>query len=87
MITQAPVDVALDAAARGHRVVVVDTLPLTGILHHCRPVDADHLRVLTVQRELRLDRLRGTGVPVLSWDAGNISLQLATAVRALRSRR
>ena len=87
MITRTAADAALDAAARGHRVIVVDTLPLTGILHHATAAESDHLRVLTVERELELDRLRGRGVPVLSWDAGNISLQMATAARAMRSRR
>lgn len=87
MISQAARDAAMDCQARGHRVVVVDTLPLTGILHHATAADADHLRVLTVERELRLDRLRGRGIPVLGWDAGNISLQMATAAQAMRGRR
>lgn len=87
LIGQAALDAALDCRARGHRVIVVDTLPLTGILRHAARADADQLRLLTVERELRLDRLRGTGIPVLSWDAGDISLQMATAAQALRGRR
>lgn len=78
---------ALDCQARGHRVVVIDVLPLVGLLRAASGRDADHLRVLTVERELRLERLRGSGIPVLSWDAGDISLQMATALRVMRSRR
>jgi uncharacterized protein (DUF58 family) len=78
---------ALDCQARGHRVVVVDVLPLSGMLRAATARDADHLRILTVERELRLDRLRGSGIPVLSWDAGDISLQMATALQVMRSRR
>lgn len=87
MVSQAPIDAALDCQFRGHRVIVVDTLPLAGILHAATTRDADHLRILTVERELRLDRLRGSGIPVLSWDAGDVSLQMATAQRIMRSRR
>jgi uncharacterized protein (DUF58 family) len=82
-----PVEVALDCQARGHRVVVVDVLPLAGMLRTASARDADHLRVLTIERELRMDRLRGAGIPVLSWDAGDISLQMATALQVMRSRR
>ena len=81
------IEAALDCVARGHRVVVVDVLPLSGLLRAAGTRDADHLRVLTVERELRLERLRGAGIPVLSWDAGDISLQMAMALRVLRSRR
>ncbi|HET8589867.1 MAG TPA: hypothetical protein VFM01_09565, partial [Nakamurella sp.] len=87
MINQASADAVLDCQTRGHRVIVVDTLPLTGMLRAATLRDADHLRVLTVERELRLDRLRGMGIPVLSWDAGNIGVQMATAVHVMRSRR
>jgi uncharacterized protein (DUF58 family) len=87
IINQASADAVLDCQTRGHRVIVVDTLPLTGMLRAATLRDADHLRVLTVERELRLDRLRGMGIPVLSWDAGNIGVQMATAVHVMRSRR
>jgi uncharacterized protein (DUF58 family) len=78
---------ALDCRARGHRVVVVDVLPLSGMLRTASVRDSDHLRILTLERELRLERLRGSGIPVLSWDAGDISLQMATALQVMRSRR
>jgi hypothetical protein len=81
------VEAALDCQARGHQVVVIDVLPLAGLLRAATGNDADHLRILAVERELRLDRLRGSGIPVLSWDSGDISLQMATSIRVMRSRR
>ena len=87
MVSPTAVRAALDCASRGHRVIVVDTLPLTGMLSRATVRDADHLRILTIERELQLDGLRGRGIPVLSWDAGDISLQMVTAQRVLRSRR
>ena len=87
MVSPPAVQAALDCSSRGHRVIVVDTLPLAGMLTRATARDADHLRVLTVERELQLDGLRGRGIPVLSWDAGDISLQMVMAQRVLRSRR
>lgn len=78
---------ALDCASRGHQVLVVDTLPQQGILRSATPADLEHVRLLTVQRELRIDTIRRSGVPVLSWDCGNIEFELATALRIARSRR
>ncbi len=87
LVSRAAVNAALDCRSRGHRVIVVDTLPLSGMLRHATAADADHLRVLAVERELTIERLRGNAIPVLSWDAGDISLQMAAAQRAMRSRR
>jgi uncharacterized protein (DUF58 family) len=87
MVEPAVTEAVLDCRARGHRVIVVDTLPLSGLLFHANAHDSDHLRILTVERELRLDRLRGSGIPVLSWDAGDISLQMATELQILRRAR
>ena len=82
-----PIDAALDCQARGHRVIVVDVLPTAGLLHAADRREADHLRVLTDERELQLDVLRGNGIPVLSYDTGDIALQMAQAVRVMRIRR
>jgi len=87
MVDGAVTEAVLSCQARGHRVIVVDTLPLSGLLFHANAHDSDHLRVLTIERELRLDRLRGSGIPVLSWDAGDISLQMATELQTLRRAR
>ncbi len=86
MVSQAAANAAMECQSRGHRVIVVDTLPLSGMLRRATLRDADHLRVLTVERELRLDRLRGSGIPVLGWDSGDISLQMATAQHVMRRR-
>jgi len=78
---------ALDCASRGHRVLVVDTLPQQGILRSVTAPDLEHVRLLTLQRELRIETIRRSGVPVLSWESGNIEYELATALRIGRSRR
>ncbi|WP_029138174.1 DUF58 domain-containing protein [Nakamurella lactea] len=78
---------AADCAARGHQVLVIDTLPGEQILRAAGGNDRDHLRILTLQRELRLESLRRAGIPVLNWEAGSIELQLATMLKALRGRR
>src|SRR5699024_9378707 len=56
MVTPKSVDAVMACSARGHRVIVVDTLPLSGLLRRASARDTDHLRVLTVERELQLDR-------------------------------
>lgn len=76
-----------ECVARGHRVVVVDTLPIGGLLATTTADGADHLRVLTVERELRLQRLQASGVGVIRWDDGNVDAQLIDVARALRGRR
>lgn len=87
MTTPASIATVNDCVARGHRVIVVDTLPLAGMLAHATAADADHLRVLAVERQLELERLRARGVGVLSWDAGDIAAQVAEAGRSMRGRR
>jgi uncharacterized protein (DUF58 family) len=78
---------AADCAARGHQVVVIDTLPGEQIRRAARGADRDHLRILTVQRELRLESLRRAGIPVLNWEGGSIELELGRMLKALRGRR
>lgn len=78
---------AVDCAARGHRVVVVDTLPLDEIVRAAVGRDADHLRLLVLQREVRLEIVRRAGIPVLGWESGRIDVQLAMALKATRDRR
>ncbi len=87
LVTPAAVHAAIECAARGHRVIVVDTLPLAGMLARATAAEADHLRVLAVERQLELDRLRGRGIPVISWDAGDLPGQIAEATRVMRGRR
>lgn len=87
-LTQAAsVTAALDCRARGHQVIVIDVLPVRGLLHEAGGADADHLRILFVERALQIERLRGAGVPVLRWEAGDLAVQMAAALRLTRSRR
>ncbi len=78
---------ALDCANRGHRVLVIDTMPQQGILRAATATDTEHLRMLTVQRELRIETIRRAGIPVLSWESGTVELELANALKLARSRR
>lgn len=87
MTTDAAFQTVAECIARGHLVIVVDTLPLTGLISFATEGEVDHLRVLTVQRELALQRLRGRGVAVLNWESPDLERQLLEASRILRSRR
>jgi uncharacterized protein (DUF58 family) len=87
MTTDASFRVVAECAARGHLVVVVDTLPVGGILRRATTGDIDHLRVLAVERELKLGTLRSRGIGVIHWDEGGIESQVARAGRYLRGRR
>lgn len=78
---------AADCAARGHRVVVVDTLPQQEIVRAAVGSDVDHLKLLVLQREIRLEIVRRAGIPVLDWEKGRIDVQLAVALKATRDRR
>ncbi len=87
-LTQASsVAAVLDCLARGHLVIVIDVLPVLGLLHEAAGADADHLRILLVERALQVERLRGAGVPVLRWEAGDLAVQMAATLRVFRSRR
>lgn len=76
-----------ECVARGHRVIVVDTLPTGALLASATPDGVDHLRILTVERELHLRKLRASGVGVISWDDGNVDGQIIDVARTLRGRR
>lgn len=78
---------AVDCGSRGHQVVVIDTLPAREILRAAVGTDAEHLRVLSIQREMRIETIRRSGIPVLSWESGSIDLELARALKASRARR
>lgn len=78
---------AVDCHSRGHQVLVIDTLPATQILRGAIGTDAEHLRVLSIQRELRIELIRRSGIPVLSWESGSIDLELAMALKVSRARR
>lgn len=84
-------DVAADAAravrARGHRVIVIDTLPARGILAASEMRETRALGLLSIARSLRIERIVAAGVPVLHWEQGAVDTQMAQALISLRSRR
>lgn len=81
------VEAARAVRGRGHQLIVVDTLPRDAIVSAATAPQLDHLRVLNVQRELRIDHLKRHGIPVLHWADGHIETQLAAAIRLTRTRR
>lgn len=87
MTTEASFRAVAECAARGHLVVVVDTLPIGGLLRRATDADLDHLRVLAAARELELGRLRSRGIGVIRWDEGGLGSQVARLARQLRGRR
>lgn len=87
MTTEASFRAVAECTARGHLVVVVDTLPIGGMLSRASLADADHLRILAVERDLELARLRSRGIGVIHWDEGGIEGQVAQVARHLRGRR
>lgn len=87
MTTAASFRAVGECAARGHRVVVIDTLPLDGMITHATAADLDHYRLLAVERERDFARLRGRGIGVVHWDQGDIEAQLPDVARVLRGRR
>ncbi|MEO7125194.1 MAG: DUF58 domain-containing protein [Nakamurella sp.] len=87
MTTEQSFRAVAECAARGHLVVVVDTLPVAGMLARLTAAEADHWRVLAVERERELTRLRGRGIGVIHWDEGGIEGQLVDVRRVLRGRR
>lgn len=87
MTTAAAFSAVAECAARGHRVVVIDTLPLDGMITHGTAADLDHLRLLAAERERDLARLRARGIGVVHWPQGDIDGQLVEVARVLRGRR
>jgi uncharacterized protein (DUF58 family) len=84
MTTEASFRAVAECTARGHLVVVVDTLPIGGMLSRAEAADVDHLRILTVERDRELARLRGRGIGVIQWDGGGIDRQLAQLARQMQ---
>lgn len=87
LTSEASIRAAVDCAARGHRVVVIDTLPLAGLFAHASTADADHLRILVVERQRSIERLKARGIGVIGWDGGEVARQVADAARVMRGRR
>lgn len=87
MTSEASFRAVAECLSRGHRIVVVDTLPIGGLLATATAEGADHLRVLLIERELDLQRLRGRGVGVIGWDEGSVDGQLIDVARVLAGRR
>ena len=85
---EAVLTAATDCQARGHFVIVVDVLPLAGLLAvNTTPVEAFELDLLRSEREARLEILRRSGIPLVHWEAGDLTDTLATFRRAYRERR
>jgi uncharacterized protein (DUF58 family) len=91
LIDDVSMQAALDAAGRGHQVVVVDVLPTHDLLQTARtdrfPQAVKEVQLLLAERRVRLDRLRGKGIPVLTWDRGQIATDLTAAMKLRRHRR
>lgn len=87
LLDQAAADMVLTAQAHGHQVLVVDVLPLRGMAVNADKALLNQLRILAAEREIRLQRIRGSGVPVLAYEDAQLSAELAAASRALRRRR
>lgn len=80
----------MDAAGRGHQVLVVDVLPSHDLLAAARidyfPQAVKEVQLLLAERDVRADRLRANGIPVLTWDQGQIALDLTMATKLRRRR-
>lgn len=87
-ITDAQIEAAaIECAAHGHRTVLVSTLPQQALVSRALPADRPHLQLASVDRALRIERIRAAGIPVLDATTDSMDLQLALALRALRGRR
>lgn len=91
LVDDASVQAGLDAAGRGHQVLVVDVLPAQDLLRTARtdrfPQAVKEVQLLLAERSVRLDRLRARGIPVLTWDQGQIATDLTAAMKLRRHRR
>jgi hypothetical protein len=76
---------------RCHQVIVVDVLPSTQLLSTAladrHPYAIKEVQLLLAEREIRLDALRGSGIPVLQWDGGHIGTDLSALMKLRRHRR
>ena len=85
---EAVLTAATDCQARGHFVIVVDVLPLAGLLAvNSTPIDAYELDLLRSEREARLETLRRSGIPLVRWEAADLADTLVRFRRAYRERR
>lgn len=80
-------DAARIARARGHRVIVIDTLPVSSIIDAAPVSEHRQLALLSVSRALRIEKIRAAGIPVLNWERGSVEHQMAQTIAALRARR
>ncbi len=90
LIDDVAMQAAMDAAAHGHQLLVVDVLPAKDLLATAwrdpHPQAIKEIRLLLAEREIRLDRLRAKAIPVLAWDNGQIAADLAQANKSRRRR-
>lgn len=90
LIDDVAMQAAMDAAARGHQLLVVDVLPAKDLLATAwrdpHPQAIKEIQLLLAEREVRLDRLRAKAIPVLAWDNGQIAADLAQANKSRRRR-
>ncbi len=90
LIDDVAVQAAMEAAGRGHQVIVLDVLPAKDLLATAvrdpHPYAVKEIGLLLAEREIRLDRLRARAIPVLAWDQGQIATDLAQADKLRRRR-
>lgn len=91
LIDDVALQAGLDAAGRGHQVIVIDVLPSTQLrstaLADRHPYAIKEVQLLLAEREIRLDALRAKGIPVLEWDGGHIGTDLSALMKLRRHRR
>ncbi len=91
LIDDLAVQAAIDASGRGHQVIVVDVLPVGRLMATARTDPHRHavreVQLLLAERTARLDRMRGKGLAVVSYDAGQIATDLSALMRVRRHRR
>jgi uncharacterized protein (DUF58 family) len=66
LLDEQPINLALHWHARGHRVITVDVLPTADIAQASRYERAAH-RIVMMERDDRIRRLRGRGIDLLRW--------------------
>jgi len=76
----AAADLALRWSAGGQAVVAIDVLP-TPRAQRLSPAQSLAMRTLLLERAGVLDDLRGAGIEVITWDAGDPMTALRIAAR------
>ena len=91
LIDDVAMQAGMDAAGRGHQVLVVDVLPVSDLrttaVRDPHPQADKEIGLLLAEREIRLDRLRAKGIPVLAFDGGQIATDLTALMKTRRHRR